>query len=120
MARKKDETTTDRYEKTREQRIKQLEPYGLQHRTTNEQRMIASMGGKASGEARRAVKSFRESMLQICTGERKDKINEKIVQLAERGNLDAVKLAMRILGEDITTDVNDNDAVKAFVESLKK
>ena len=118
MAKKTDETEPKKERNALAK--KKIEPYNFKNRTAHEQRMIASLGGKASGESRRAVKSFRESMLQICTGERKDKINEKIVQLAERGNLDAVKLAMRILGEDITTDVNDNDAVKAFVESLKK
>lgn len=58
-------------------------------------------------------------MQEICTGERKDKINEKIIQLAERGNLDAVKLAMMILGETTTADNGDNDAVKEFIEAVK-
>ena len=118
MAKKKtDEEKSD----SRKRQLAGIEKYNLKNRTASERRLMASEAGKASGRKRAAIKSFRESMLAICTGERKDKINQKVVQLAERGNLEAVKLTMQILGEAMNQpESNDNDEVREYINALKK
>lgn len=58
----------------------------LANRTTEEQREIATMGGKASGEARRQKKAMRE-MLEICL-EMKNNDGLTYRQLATMGLID--------------------------------
>lgn len=55
----------------------------LGERTTDEQRMIASMGGKASGEARRLKKSLREMMVEAL--EKKEKHQAYLEQMEKAG-----------------------------------
>lgn len=68
-------------------------------RTKKEQREIAKKGGKASGEARAFYKSLNEDLKERCTPERLAKINEKVLAMAERGNLKAYELVRDGLGE---------------------
>lgn len=46
-----------------------LKGYGFHERTAKEQREIAVMGGKASGEARRRKANFRKTLNQLLTTE---------------------------------------------------
>lgn len=121
MAKKNEGTETPKKSKqTNPNSLKNLEKGDFSKRTASERRLLASEAGKASGRKRAAIKSFRESMLAICTGERKDKINQKVVQLAERGNLEAVKLTMQILGEAMNQpESNDNDEVREYINAVK-
>ena len=52
-------------------------------RTKEEQRLIASMGGKASGEARRRKKAMREIAKEILSMPLKDEELDEIVAFAE-------------------------------------
>lgn len=91
----------------------------LADRTTEEQRAIATMGGKASGEARRKQKLYKELLaialdteITNSSGETKPLKEVGMIQLAKKvakGDLKAIELSAKILGElvnktDLTTD----------------
>lgn len=65
--------------------IKNLRP--LNTKTKEEQREIARMGGKKSGEVRRKRKTMREELLAILSsGDTQNRISLALVQEALRGN----------------------------------
>ena len=64
---------------------KNLKP--MNKRTKEEQKKIASMGGKASGEARRRRKTLREELLAILEdGDTQNQITLALIQEAKSGN----------------------------------
>ncbi|MCU6762278.1 phage terminase%2C large subunit%2C PBSX family [uncultured Roseburia sp.] len=69
--------------------VENLKGYGFHERTAEEQRAIAVMGGKASGEARRKKANFRKTLNQLLTS----KIEN-----------DKWELALRELGLDPTLE----------------
>ena len=71
----------------------------LKKPTSNEAREIGKKGGIASGESRAIHKSLNEDLRERCTPERLQKMNEKIMALAEKGNLRAYELIRDGLGE---------------------
>lgn len=71
----------------------------LTKRSSKEARENGKKGGIASGEARRLYKSLNEDLKERCTPERLAKINEKVLAMAERGNLKAYELVRDGLGE---------------------
>ena len=86
--------------------------------TSKELRDRAKKGAKASAEARRQYKTFRESMQELATPEKKAKINSKMLEMAMRGNIRAFEMVLRVLGEN-SVDEADNDNVRAFLDALK-
>lgn len=68
-------------------------------RTPKERRKQASKAGKASGEARAVFKSINEDLRERCTPERIAKINDRLLSMAEHGNLRAYELIRDGLGE---------------------
>lgn len=86
-----------------------LKPFG--ELTEKEQRKISQAGGKASGEARAVYKSLNADLREQCTPERLAKINERVLQMAEHGNLRAYELVRDGLGEKPTEkhEVTIND-----------
>ena len=59
----------------------------LADRTTEEQRAIASSGGKASGEARRKRKTLKEELLlMLSDGDIQEKISIALINEAIKGN----------------------------------
>lgn len=55
-----------------------------------------------SDEAKVVYKSLNQDLREKCTPERLDKINERILQMAEHGNLKAYELVRDGLGEKPT------------------
>lgn len=68
-------------------------------RTPEQRRELATKAGIASGEARAIYKSLNEDLKECCTPERIRKMNERIMALAEQGNLRAYELIRDGLGE---------------------
>lgn len=68
-------------------------------RTPKQRREQASKAGKASGEARAIYASLNEDLRECCTPERIRKMNERILSMAEHGNLRAYELIRDGLGE---------------------
>lgn len=69
-------------------------------RSRKEAEKKAAEGGRKSGATRRQFKTFREEIKKELTVERGTKIVERILCLAEKGDLNAIKLLLKILGED--------------------
>lgn len=91
-----------------------IEKYQFNNRTADEQRKIASAGGKASGEARRNKKDLREALEILLEAEHnvKDKRTGKetkmlgtdilataIYQKAQKGNTKAFELIRDTIGQ---------------------
>ena len=74
-------------------------------RTPKERQKQASKAGKASGEARAIYKSLNEDLKEQCTPERIAKINNRIISMAEHGNLKAYELIRDGLGEKPKNEV---------------
>lgn len=75
---------------------KNLKPQNT--RTKEEQREIAKMGGKASGESRRALKTFKELDDEYTTDEERLKMVKVLKQRAMQGNLKALELYRDTMG----------------------
>lgn len=102
----------------------------LADRTTEEQREIATKGGKASGEARRKKRSLREAMQTMLALELSEKeINDlakkgydaqtqldaltaAALMSAKRGNSQAFANVMRLLGEETLNIELQDDSTK--------
>lgn len=69
-------------------------------RTPKERKKQAQKAGIASGEVRAAYASLRESLKERCTPERMARMNERLISMAEHGNIAAWRLIMQALGED--------------------
>ena len=72
----------------------------LADRTTEEQRAIASAGGKASGEARRKRKTLKEELLLILSeGETQQSVTLALVEKAISGDTKAFEVIRDTIGE---------------------
>lgn len=88
--------------------IANLKP--LNKRTKNEQRAITQAGGKASGEARRRLRTFRELDMAKTTEEERNKMMEALKQKAMRGNLKAFEIYRDTVG------LKPRDSVEVYAE----
>ena len=88
----------------------------LAERTTEEQRLIASMGGKASGEARRKKKAMREILTAIL-GLRSELTADEISEYTAAG-LDAdeidnqTKMLMKMFRQAMEGDIKAAEFVR--------
>ena len=72
----------------------------LADRTTEEQRAIASAGGKASGEARRKRKTLKEELLLILSeGETQQSVTFALIEKAMSGDTKAFEVIRDTIGE---------------------
>ena len=72
----------------------------LADRTTEEQRAIASAGGKASGEARRKRKSLKEELLlMLSEGDTQQSVSLALIQKAMSGDTKAFEVIRDTIGE---------------------
>lgn len=72
----------------------------LADRTTEEQRAIASAGGKASGEARRKRKTLKEELLlMLSEGETQQSVTLALIEKAMRGDTKAFEVIRDTIGE---------------------
>ena len=72
----------------------------LADRTTDEQRAIASAGGKASGEARRKRKTLKEELLlMLSEGETQQSVTLALIEKAMSGDTKAFEVIRDTIGE---------------------
>ena len=72
----------------------------LADRTTEEQRAIASAGGKASGEARRKRKTLKEELLlMLSEGETQQSVTLALIKKAMSGDTKAFEVIRDTIGE---------------------
>lgn len=83
----------------------------LADRTTEEQRRIATMGGKASGESRRLKKTMKMALMELLQEEAKDKngkptgktyqelANLGLLKGAMKGNAQNYRVLLETIGE---------------------
>ena len=69
-------------------------------RSRKEVQILQAKGGVNSGVTRREFKSFREELKKELTAERGARIIDRLLDMAERGNINAIKLVLQIIGED--------------------
>jgi hypothetical protein len=94
-------------------------------RTKKEQRAIATMGGVASGVARREKKNLRDRLLILSaepitsktgeTREREDVISLQLINKAIQGDLKAIRLYAELTGQlvqQIDARVNDRPPIQ--------
>lgn len=81
-----------------------------QFRAGDEQVKIATAGGKASGEARRRLRTFRELDMAKTTEEERNKMMEALKQKAMRGNLKAFEIYRDTVG------LKPRDSVEVYAE----
>lgn len=67
--------------------------------TSEQARINGAKGGRASAKKRAMLKSFRELDVENTSNEERMKMLAKVKQMAERGNLNAIKLYLEIIGE---------------------
>lgn len=87
--------------------------------TPSERKKKASKMGKASGEARRTLGTFKDAYKRTMTDEDLKAIIERVRDMARRGNLNALDRLLKISGEDQVANTEDNDQVRAFLDALK-
>lgn len=87
-------------------------------RTPKQRREQASAAGKASGEARAIYKSLNEDLKERCTPERIKKMNDRIISMAEHGNLKAYELIRDGLGEKPKAEVSVEAAVSKKFDDI--
>ena len=79
---------------------KNIEKYKLQKGLpTKAQRETQKKGSEAGNEAQAITRSLNEDLRERCTPERIAKINDRILSMAEHGNLRAYELIRDGLGE---------------------
>lgn len=119
-----------------------IKDYGFDKLTAEEQREIASKGGKASVKARRKRKNIQDTTKMILgldviddtTNDVLDKFGVedkdlqslmicKLILKAINGDVKAVRTVLEITGESAKyqkqEDNNDNDNVLMFIEAMK-
>lgn len=90
--------------------LENLKGHGFDERTAEEQRKIASMGGKASAKARREKKNLRIALEMLLEKDFKDKsgktvsgteaITAKLFEQAMRGSIKAFETIRSTVGQD--------------------
>ena len=113
--------------------LENLKGHGFDERTAEEQRKIASMGGKASAKARREKKNLRIALEMLLEKDFKDKsgktvsgteaITAKLFEQAMRGNIKAFETIRSTVGQDPVQKVMVADVdpeVINEVESIEK
>ena len=94
----------------------------LADRTTEEQRAIASSGGKASGEARRKRKTLKEELLlMLSDGDIQEKISLALINEAIKGNnAGSVTKAFEVIRDTIGEKPADKVETKQTVLDMSK
>ena len=87
-------------------------------RTKKEAREKGKKGGKASGESRRTLGTWKAAYNRTMSDEDLDAILNKVREMAKRGNLNALDRLVKLSGEDVSNEL-DNDNVKAFLDALR-
>ena len=86
-------------------------------RNKKEARERGKKGGKASGETRRTLGTWKAAYNRTLTDEDLEAILNKVREMAKRGNLNALDRLLKISGEDTAAEL-DNDKVQAFLDAM--
>jgi len=78
----------------------------------------AVKAAEKSAESRAIYKTLTEDLKERCTPERLAKMNERIIMMAEQGNLRAYELVRDGLGENPKNGTMDTEALKRAREIL--
>ena len=91
-------------------------------RTQKERSEAASKAGKASGKKRREYASYRACMSDITDDDIRKEICEVLISRSKRGNLKAIELMLKIIGENpnIIEPVKEQMESDGFVEMMQK
>ena len=85
--------------------------------TEEEQKKIAKMGGKASGEARRARKTLKETLLMMLEdGDTQNNITLAIIDKALSGDTKAYEVIRDTIGEKPTEKIEHKGSIPVVVE----
>jgi hypothetical protein len=108
-------------------------PNLIKNRSKKERQAIARKGGKASGQARKSIKTIQEYVLQLLQKENnevsvKDALARKIIALALGGDMKAIELTLKVIGEmpsekqetTLKGDISINDLSKLPMAALAK
>lgn len=88
-------------------------------RTTEEAREKGRKGGKASGQTRRVLGTFKAAYKRTMSDEDLDEILEKVKIMAKRGNLNALDRLLQISGENREQTTDDDDQVMKFIKAMR-
>ena len=88
-------------------------------RTPSQRKKQAIKAGKASGESRRTLGTWKQAYQKTLTDEDLAAILAKVREMARRGNLNALDRLLKISGEDREESAADNDQVRAFLDALR-
>lgn len=72
---------------------------GKPFRSAEEARRSGSKGGKASGASRRALKTFKEALLDGLTNEEQEVMLRALKRNAMRGNLPSMEFLLKMVGQ---------------------
>ncbi len=93
----------------------------LADRTTEEQRAIASAGGKASGEARRKRKTLKEELLlMLSEGETQQSVTLALIEKAMSGDTKAFEVIRDTIGEKPVDKVMIADVEPSVIEEVER
>ena len=88
--------------------------------TEKQQRKIQSKGGKASVEAKTVYKSLTKDLKERCTPEQVAKMNDRLISMAEHGNLRAYEIIRSSLGEDPGLEIRRKELELKKLEAERK
>lgn len=78
-------------------------------RSVTEAREKGRKGGKASGRTRRALKTFKQALLDDLTPEEQKVMNNMLKRNAMRGNLPAYEFLLKMIGQHPDQGIADDD-----------
>ncbi len=78
-----------------------------------EKREFIKKGQEASKKVRANYKDMRQSLREILTPEKSDKIMDMLTKKIEAGNLKALELALKMMGSDISESKTKLEALQA-------
>ena len=73
----------------------------LKKLSPSEARKNGRKGGKISGEVRKEWKTYREAAKELVSSEDREAHIKKLILMGKMGNMKAIELLMKILGESV-------------------
>lgn len=85
--------------------------------TSSEARKNGSKGGKASGRSRRALKTFKEQLMEGLTPEEQKIMNNALKRNAMRGNLPAYEFLLKMMGQHPDQDGSVDKTITVKIDA---
>lgn len=92
----------------------------LTRKSSEEARKLGAKGGKASGEARRALKTFKELDDEFTTDLERKKMLEMLKKRAIQGNLKALEIYRDTMGMKPIDKINVAQVDQESIDGLKE